>query len=503
MRFVRNKFHILTVLLGAAALLSTPARAQQQQPDQEQQGQTSAPAPNTPTENPAQPIPAIRSPLAGINGNDDDQQNPQKIVPDTTPLSGVEPINSGRPALDHNYIQPQFKVFSIADSDSLSASGNSGGWGDFTSFLGGIDLHDASGISNLTLSYLGGGTIAIGGDASSSTLHQLNVEEDLTWHRIKLSFIDQFAFLPEASFGYAGLGGGVALPGGGSIGLQPGLTPGDSILTTRGNRATNSFLTQADIYLTPRASITVAGGYSLLHYFDNDLVDFGDTIFQAGYNYQLTRKDTVAVFYRFSGYRYSGFNQSINDNSFQASYGRRVTGRFSFQIQGGPDVTFVTTPLTTATTTAPASGGQMRELYWSLSTSANYQLQRVSLNASYTHGVSGGSGVLLGGIADTVSGGASRQLTRQLNGGVTAGYSRNKGINALATAGAAPQSFGYVYGGFNLDRTLGRALDLNFNYQVQHQTSNEDFCIGTTCNQNLTRHQITVGLNWHRQPIAF
>ncbi len=499
---MRNKLYIPAVLFCAAALLSTSARAQQ--PQDQDQNQTSAPEPNAPSENPAQPIPAIRSPLAGINGNDDDQQAPQKIVPDTTPLSGVEPINSGRPALDHNYIQPQFKIFSIADSDELSASGNGSGWGDFTSFLGGIDLHDASGISNLTLSYLGGGTIAIGGDAGSSTIQQLSVTEALTWRRVKLQFIDQLALLPEASFGYAGLGGGVALPGGGSIGLQPGLTPGDSVLTTRGLRVTNSFLTQGDIFLDQRSSITVAGGYSLLHYFDNDLVDFGDTIFQAGYNHQLNRKDTVAVFYRFSGYRYSGFNQSINDNSFQASYGRRVTGRFSFQIQGGPDITFVTQPLTAATSTTPASGGQTRELYWSLSTSAQYQLQRVSLSASYSHGVSGGSGVLLGAIADTVNGNAGRQLTRQLNGNVDVGYAHNKGIDAFATGtGTTSQTYGYWYGGFGFDRTLGRALDLNLNYQLQHQTSNADFCVGTSCNQNLTRQQITVGLNWHRQPIAF
>src|ERR1700722_19467197 len=123
MNFVRHRFYISALLLCAAALLSTPALPQQPQQDQDQ-NQTSAPEPNAPSENPTQPIPAIRSPLAGINGNDDDQQNPQKIVPDTTPLAGVEPINSGRPALDHNFIQPQFKVFSIADSNELTDSKN-------------------------------------------------------------------------------------------------------------------------------------------------------------------------------------------------------------------------------------------------------------------------------------------------------------------------------------------------------------------------------------------
>jgi hypothetical protein len=266
-------------------------------------------------------------------------------------------------------------------------------------------------------------------------------------------------------------------------------------------RASNSFLTEADVTLDRRSSLTFAGGYSLLHYFDNDLIDFGDAIFQAGYNYQLTAKDSIGVFYRFSGYRYSGFDQSINDNSFQATYGRRITGRFSFQVQGGPDITFVNSPITTISTST-TSGGQMREIYWSFSANVQYQLQKVALSAQYAHGVSGGSGVLLGSLSDTVSGAASRQLTRQLNGSVVVGYSRNKGIDPFGTTSMA-QSFGFWYGGVSFDRTLGRALDVNLSYQLQHQASNADFCVGTVCNQDLTRHQISVGLSWHRQPVAF
>jgi hypothetical protein len=498
---VSRKVYILGALIGAMALTASSVRAQQP-PDQPQdQSQQPPQDPNQGSQQ-AQPIPAIRSPLAGINGNDQDEQVTQKTLPDTTPLSGIEPISLGKAPLGHNYLQPQFKLFSTADSNELSANGNSG-WGDFTSFLGGVDVHQESGISDLALSYLGGGTIAIGGTAGDSVLQQLGVNEALNWRRAKLTFVDQFSLLPESSFGYSGLGG-VALPGGGSIGLQPGLTPGDSVLTTRGLRLTNSFLTEADIYLNPRSSITVAGGYSLLHYFDNDLLDFGDTIFQAGYNHQMTRKDTFAVFYRFSGYRYSGFNQSINDNSFQVSYGRRVTGRLSFQISGGPDITYVTVPITGTSGSTTTSSGKMQELYWSLSSNVQYQLQRTGFTASYSHGVSGGSGVLAGAIADTVSASANRQLTRQVNGGVTFGYSHSTGLNALTTPTAPTmQSYGYWFGGVNFTRTWGRALDLNLSYTVQYQDSSSTFCVGPTCVTNLVRNQISFGVNWHRQPIAF
>ena len=50
-------------------------------------------------------------------------------------------------------------------------------------------------------------------------------------------------------------------------------------------------------------------------------------MFQAGYNYQLTRKDTIAVSYGFDAFRYSDGLQSINNNSFEFHYARRVTGQ--------------------------------------------------------------------------------------------------------------------------------------------------------------------------------
>src|ERR1700678_1166302 len=82
------RLYILASLACAAALVASPVRAQAPQDQPQPQTQD----PNASSENPSQPIPAIHSPLAGVNGNDqDDQQVPKQTVPDTTPLSGVDP----------------------------------------------------------------------------------------------------------------------------------------------------------------------------------------------------------------------------------------------------------------------------------------------------------------------------------------------------------------------------------------------------------------------------
>jgi hypothetical protein len=469
--------------------------------------QAQEPAQN-PTQDPnqggaAQPIPAIRSPLASATDSDDTQESTLdagKMVPDTSPLAGAENISIGTMPLIHNNLVPRVSVLATADSDGLAVT-ETPGWIASTSILAGFDLQQNSGRSMLTINYSGGGTFSNDGGAVNSVIQQLDLNEKLSWRRVQLTIIEQLNYLPESSFGYNGLSG-VALPGGGSTGLQQGLAPAGTILTTRGQRISNSSLGQVDTQLTRRSSLTFLGGYTLLHYFDNDLLDVRDAILQAGYNYQMTRKDTVAVLYRFSGYRYNGFDQSINDNLVQVSYGRRVTGRFSLQVAAGPELVFSTIPITPTSGSSSPSGGSTSQLYWSLNTSVQYLLRRMSLAASYTHGVSGGSGVLAGSLADTTTGTVSRQLLRRFNGTLNFGYSRNKGLST-STATPTTQTYGYWFGGVNFAYSMGRSLDLNLGYILQYQDSNSTFCIGTTCSQSLTRNLINFGVNWHRRPIPF
>ena len=73
-----------------------------------------------------------------------------------------------------------------------------------------------------------------------------------------------------------------------------------------------------DVLLTPRTSLTFVGGYSLLDTLDDPEANYGDVIFSAGYNYQLSRQNTVGLSYQFSFINYSNIDQAIKNNIIAA-----------------------------------------------------------------------------------------------------------------------------------------------------------------------------------------
>lgn len=481
-------------LLCAAVLLIAPA-ARSQEPDsaagQTQQNQT------------AQPIPAYRSPFASASGDQAENDSSQTLQQDTRPLSGAQYISMGDLTNKRSYWQPRFDLAGSADSNPQESALNSN-WGAWTSFLAGVDIHHTSGTTEMMLSYTGGGMYSNENSVPNGTVQELGFTDKISMRRSVLSFFDQLSYLPQASLGFGGVGG-LPLSGGGSTGLGPGFTAGQSILTGQGQNLANSSIVQLQTFLTPRSSITMAGGYSLLHFFGNNLVDSGDIIFQGGYNYQLTRHDTVALLYDFSDFRYSSLGQSIYTHTIEGSYGRRVTGRLAFQIAAGPEVAVFDQGAGTSGGTGGGSGasnGASTHVYWSLNSALNYQYQRTALGLTYSHGVSAGSGVLAGSLTDIVTGSLTRQMSRTFSSGLSGGYSRNA---ALPIAGGQfpNQNYDYWFAGATLARPLGETLALTLSYQMQYQTSNSSFCIGSSCGTSVIRHLISVGLSWHQRPLLF
>jgi len=479
----RNSF-VAGLLLALSWVSSTPA---QQKPSQQ------APAQSQDTS--VAPIPAYHSPLASQadNGADQNLDASERIVPDDRALAGAEALTLGSSETSRSYWQPHVDLSGSADSNAL---GQNSGWTTYTSILGGVNVHKISGHSDLTVGYAAGGNFSNDGSIGNSVVQQLNFAEKITVRRVTLSFLENMNYLPQASLGY-GLQTGVD-----GTALQPGLAPLDSVLTTRGQRIDNSFLAEADVHLSPRSSVTMVGGYSLLHYFDNqpNVLNSTTATAQGGYNRQVSAKDTIAVLYRFSDFRYgNGISQTINDNAVQVSYGRRVTGRLALQFGGGPEITFFSSPILNNSAGTSTSASQVN---FSASASLTYQLRRAALGGSYFRGVSTGSGVSAGSVTDTVSANLSKQLTRTVAGKINGGYARNRAL-AIPGFGIYNQSYNYAFAGASLSRPWGRSMNVFVSYQAQYQYSNVGFCAGVTCGTSVVVHLISVGWHWQARPMLF
>lgn len=503
---MRKPFYKSCISLFFLLILATSARSQEQQQEQQQQQQQQqtqtqgqAAQPQQSTEQPMQPIPAYHSPLAGLAGGNDQPQetNPEDLTPDTRPLAGAQDLGLGMPRTEHSFWEPSFNVISTFDSNPLSSTG-SGGWVAYTNLLASLDIHRVSTASDLSVTYLGGGSVSSDSSLGNTVIQQFGLSDRISLRRNVISIFEDLSYIPEAGFGYGGFGG-LSFPGGVDLGLQNGLAPDESIITAQTQRISNSSIIQLDTSLTPRSSLTFMGGYSLLHFFGAGYFDSGDGLFQAGYNYQLTRQDTIAVLDNFSAYRYGELNESINDDRVNFAYARRVTGRLAFQIAGGPEFASIQVPPSASGTgTNPGTGlTSGTKLYWSLHSGLTYGLRRGGLGLSYDHGVNGGSGVFGGAVGDTVSGNVSRQLSSQLQGRFQFGYSRNTGLYT------GSQTYSYWFGSGNLYRPLGRSLGVTLAYQVQYQTSNSSFCIGQLCGDSFTRNTISISVGWHEHPLMF
>jgi hypothetical protein len=339
-------------------------------------------------------------------------------------------------------------------------------------------------------------------NGNNGVLQGLNFSDRYLFRRWAILFFDQLNYSPGSAFGLNGLGGD-SFPGGGSAGTGTVFNPGESLLTGQGQILQNSFNTEVDTYLTARTSLTFVGGYSLGHYFQSDLFDYGNANFRVGYNYQLDRKNTIGLAYTFSEFNYSNSNQSITSHTGQVSYGRRVTGRLALQVGVGPQISFSHEPITGGVSPGGGPGATSATLVgWALNANLQYQWERTSLVLSYNHGVGGGAGLLAGSLTDTASGSITRRVSRTFSSGITGGYSRNQG-EAIGFGAATNQTFDYWFGGANLSHPIGRTLALSLSYQFQYQTSNTPVCVGPTCGMSLTRNTISFGLGWHERPLLF
>jgi hypothetical protein len=444
----------------------------------------------------SKPIPAARVYLPVVFPDQDpsgDQDSTPPLQPDTRPLTGVQIPTLGSPEIRHSYWVPGFQYANMIQSTALNQA-NAAGWNSTSYIIGNVSLLQSWRNSQLFVNYSGGGDFSIGSSQGNGYYHLLTLVQAFEWQRWQLTLFNQFSYLPESSFGF-GVGTGISIPGvGGSLGppqtdVQNIYQPNQGIFTSFGTRYSNSLTTQAVYAFGPRSSINVAGSYGILRFLEAGNVNSDDTIFNVGYNYSLSKKDTIGVLYRFTAYRYPGNPQALNDHVVQAAYGRKITGRLTLQLFGGPEITTFRVPVGSESHQVRGSGGATLNYAWGPS----------NLSLTYNHGLSNGSGIRIGSSTDQVQTRLVRRLSRYWEGSTNFGYTRN---SSLGNSGVSQntQTYNSYYVGGGLSRPLGRDASVSLAYTAQIQASNQAVCAAGTCKTSYTQHQITLGFSWHARP---
>ena len=447
-------------------------------------------------ETPEQPKPAGRG-IPAIDDSTAQDQNTDSLAewnPDTMPITGLQTPTIGFPESRHSYLVPGLQYGSSL-LDQPNGGGNSAGWYSYNFFGANLSLlQQWSRSSQLALNYSVGGYVSDAPGQSNGWYQDLALSQNFLWRRWQMQILDQFAYLPQSQFGFGG-GTGLGLPGiGGPLapsipGISISVLPNQSNYAANGPQYYNSFVTQITYQTSQRGSITMAGSFGLLR-FTQAGVDSNLYSGSVGYNYMLTKEDSVGLFYRFTAYHYPGEPQAFGDQAINMVYVRKVTKRVALQIYGGPDITSYRIP----------EGGQSQTVAGDAGVNLTYAFQKGAVSASYLHGIVGGSGILIGSSADQLSLSATRRVTRVWSAQGNFGFGQNRPLgNGVGVQGT---DFNSIYVGGGLSRPIGKNANVSIAYQAQIQPGNATICTGSACNTSHTLNIVTINFQWHTRPFV-
>jgi hypothetical protein len=441
------------------------------------------------------PKPAARS-IPGADDQDDQNPNvdPNALQPDFTPLTGLQNATLGMPEIRHSYWVPGLQYGAYVQSSPYGS--NSSSWYVDNYVAGNLTLLEAWSRSTLSLNYSGGAYFSAGDSSGSGQYQELAFTETYHGQRWLLQISDYFSYLPETAFGFGGgtnlgvpgVGGTLGLGGVGTAGLGNNYIPNQSIYGV-GPAYSNAGMVQATYALSRRSSITVSGSYGILNYINAGNIDTNSLIGGFGYNYQLSKSDTIGVVYFFSSYHYPGEPQAYGNHVASLAYGRKLTGRLALRLLGGPQISTFRIPIGTSTSQI---GGYF---YGTLS----YALRNGGISATYSHSLSGGSGVLVGSTLDEVNLQMSRRLTRVWSGNINFGYAHN---GEVASGELDIPTYDSWFAGGGLNRPIGRNLSVAVAYQANIGNYKYSACTGASCSSNNSVQTVTVNFQWHTRPFV-
>jgi hypothetical protein len=431
------------------------------------------------------PLPAGSTSILALNPNSD-----IPVAGDDRPLSGVQDQTLGPNLGARNVLVPSFTAVSqLATGSSVS------GFSEPTLFnylLATLDLNHASDRSELLLHYTGGGMLS---PYLNSAIQEVEFTYSYKWQRWKLLVGDDASYLSESPFGFGGLGGLDLLTGDSPFGpggpLSSILGPNQTIPTIIVPRLSNTAVSQIEYKVSPRSSWTASGSYGMLDFLGVDYINSVETLFQTGYNYSLNPRSSIALIYRFDDFRFTKFSQSIENHVMQFGYERNLTGRLNWHVAAGPSLVMLRGALT----------GYGNNVSWAVDGALSYKMDRSTLQFSYDHLVTGGSGVLFGAQTGQVQATIERPLSPRWQGSASLGYATN---GSLIPAGASlvKENYNSWYAAIRLNHQFRPGTTLFVSYQAQLEALSPGGCTTPTCGASSIAHEFSVGFNFGLRPIS-
>lgn len=280
---------------------------------------------------------------------------------------------------------------------------------------------------------------------------------------------DTVSVLPQSpTVGLSGIAGTGDL---GSVPVQgPSEGPAGGILSTSGQRISNTLSGGVERLLTRDTSISGSGAWSILHFPNNsDGLDWSSVLGEVGLNHRLDARSSMSVNAVYTTFDYGSNGSSFNEPNIETrglnlAYQRVLTRAVSVGVSAGPQ--WVSS---SDSTLVPDS------LNAAVSANLSYQRHFTTASLSYTHGVNAGSGVLPGALADNFSAYAGHTYGRKWVASLTATYSHTSGLTRLnngVSSAPVQEVFDTVYGGAQLTRGFGQHFSGYISYAAQNQTSN-------------------------------
>jgi hypothetical protein len=431
------------------------------------------------------PLPAGSTSVLALNPNSD-----IPVAGDDRPLSGVQEQTLGANLGPRNVLTPSFTVVS-----QLATGSSASGFSEpalFNYLLATLDLNHASDRSELLLHYTGGGMLS---SYLNSAIQEVEFTYSYKWQRWTLLVGDDASYLSASPFGFGGVGGLDLLTGDSPFGpggpLSSILGPNQTIPTIIVPRLSNTAVSQIEYKVSPRSSWTASGSYGMLDFLGVDYINSTETLFQTGYNYSLNPRSSIAVIYRFDDFRFTQFSQSIENHVMQLAYERNVTGRLNWHVAAGPSLVMLRGVLT----------GYGNNVSWAVDGSLSYKMDRATLQLSYDHLVTGGSGVLFGAQTGQVQATIERPLSPRWQGSASLGYATN-GSLVPAAATLAKENYNSWYATIRLNHQFRPGTALFVSYQAQLEALSPGGCTTPTCGGSSIAHEFSVGFNFGLRPIS-